>query len=222
MPRRCLFTSTVTTVLLLSCMIDRSQAWIRREIESVSNNPDHAFKLRTSRRVKSHKSSKSSKYEKTSKGGDHYYGYHYHNAGFLDEDIATDFEDMFGNIVTADHFSYPHYHPRRSSKSGKSSKSDGYYMSYPIYDGKGQKGGKGIKNGKHEKLPYYNADYQIGSKSQKDTKLRPPKLTRPPSSPGPPGGPPCKYNEAVVANERNEIISCILLSIPHCSSTIQS
>ena len=189
MPRSSLFASTVVTILVLSCLVEKSHAWIRREIETVNNNPDHAFRLRTSRRMKSHKSSKHSKSHKSSKG-DHYYGYQYHNAGFLDEDIATDFEDMFGTIVTADHFSYPYYHPRRSSKSGKSSKSDGYYyLSYPI--GKGQKGGKGAKSGKHEKLPYYNADYQIGSKSEKNNKLRPPKLTRPPTA-GPPGGPPCK------------------------------
>lgn len=193
MPSQSLIASTVAAVLILSCMIGRSQAWIRREIESVNNNSERAFRLRTSRRMKKSKSSKGAKSGKSSKGSHSHYGYHYHNAGFLDEDIATDFEDMFGNIVTADHFSYPNYHPRHSSKSGKSSKSEGYYyLSYPIHGGKGQKGGKGAKTGKHEKLPYYESDYLVGSKSEKDTKLRPPKLTRPPSSAtlGPPGGPP--------------------------------
>ena len=140
---------------------------------------------------KDKKDSKDSKSSKSSKSG---YGYHYRpgDAGFLDEDFASDFEDMFGYIVTADHFSYPSYSNKSSKKSKKSSKSGSYNgpgMSYPIYG----KGGKAGRKPKAEKLPYYDSEFEIGK--GKGSKMRPPKLTRPPSPNvpiGPPGGPPGK------------------------------
>jgi hypothetical protein len=202
----------VSVSYLLCCLIARSEAWLEQKIETIhaSNN---GFKLRSGRRIlkKSNKDSKDAKYaskdSKADRSSNGYYNYYYPgDAGFLDEDIAGDFEDMYGYIVTTDEFSYPHY--VSSTKSKKSSKSDYHYvpgMSYPFYDQ-----GKGGKSGKKVKLPYYDPHMEVGQ-----GKGAPPKLTKPPSFPnvGPPGGPPGKYCRKLDREKRGEHVSI------SCSST---
>lgn len=187
----------VSCSVILSCLIQSSHAWTEHKIEAVTSNYN-GFKLHNGHRRRSlrssTKSSKDAKNEKkdskSDKSGSGQYSYFYPDDGFLDEDIAGDFEDMFGYIVTADHFSM--VQPTKSSKkSSKSSKGDNHYipgMSYPWYDE-----GKGGKDAKKAKLPYYDPHLDVGQ-SKGSKKGGPPKLTRPPSSPtvGPPGGPPGK------------------------------
>jgi hypothetical protein len=198
---------------LLFCMLEPSQAWLEQKVEPVHAN-SHLFKLRSGQRIlkKSKKDSKDSNYNtkesKSDKSGNGYYNYYYPgDAGFLDEDIAGDFEDMYGYIVTADHFSYPDY--TSSTKSKKSSKSDYQYfpgMSYPIYEQ-----GKGGKGGKKTKLPYYDPHMEVGQ-----GKGAPPKLTKPPSFPniGPPGGPPGTSYAMLKPKEASEAGGNVSVSCP--------
>lgn len=203
----------VSSSVLLSCLIESS--WVEQKTEIVSLNYN-GFELRTRERVlkKSKKDSKDGsasynykKDSKSDKSGNGYYNYYYPgDAGFLDEDIAGDFEDMFGYIVTADHFSYPSYTERSSKKSSKSSKSDYHYvpgMSYPYFEE-----GKGGKAGKRSKLPYYDphAEVRVG----KGSKGGPPKLTRPPS-------PLCKFEVEREWSQLKLLISNLLL-LPSCST----